>query len=762
MAVKRAWLHRWRRFRQACRATPPLRTWLVLAAGSFSVGAVLILATALQAERHRTALLAAATSERLERRASLLRTLSTDWAQWDETRDYASGRNPQFIARHVSPLTLAPWLAMVVLNQNGELISGVTASADGTRVVPLPQAQLTALLAAIEPMANPSAEGTLQLVQLPQEPALVSLQAIRGTAGKGPVVGQLIVAESLQSFVEPGSPLNQAMGISQLDFRPTPVAPANPLRPELDLPVPLSVQQGRRGLQLVATTRALERSTAGVALAILAAAELVAVGSATLLRYRQQRQGRLRELQQRRLERRQLSGTPLPASQDPLTGLLSSAGLAAAIPAQLKLYPDFVHGLMHVDIDRFSQVNNGLGRERGDRVLLALARWLQEHLHASSLVARVGGDKFAFTLVVLRESALHEEVNRLHSALNQLEFSLDETIVNLSVSSGARSLNAAGPTQEADAWRAMEEAALACDVAKLEQRSSCQFFDGSDRSTKSYLNLQARNRDLLGAIRDDQLDLFAQHAWDLQHPDLPARYVELLVRMRDPAGGRWRWGEDMVQAANLGGSMGRLDRHVLRLAVARLGGFLRLPEARFIPPNLVFAVNITPDTLLDEGFSEHLLQLLDDHALPAQRLCLEITEQVALRNPVRAARTMDRLRSLGLTFAMDDFGTGMTSLGYLRDLPLDYVKIDKSFIRRCEQETSSRMVVDFIVQLGRELGFRTVAEGVETPAMLRYVKELGLHLVQGYITTRPIPLSKPSDSWIFATGGAAVLSQAEP
>ncbi|MCS5706578.1 EAL domain-containing protein [Synechococcus sp. FGCU-3] len=159
--------------------------------------------------------------------------------------------------------------------------------------------------------------------------------------------------------------------------------------------------------------------------------------------------------------------------------------------------------------------------------------------------------------------------------------------------------------------------------------------------------------------------------------------------------------------------------------------------------------------------TEQLLQLLNHHALPAQHLCLEITEQVALRNPVQAERTMERLRCLGVSFAMDAFHAGMTSLGYLRDLPLNYVKIDKSFIRLCQLETSSRMMVEFIVQLGRELGLRTMAEGVEPWEMLQCVRDLGISMTQGHLTTRPMPFSPPSAGWLFAGNGAAALAQVE-
>ncbi len=762
--MMRAWRHRWRRFRRSVQRNPRLQGWVAISAGSFVVGAALIGGTTAGSERSRNALVAAATAERLENRAHALEQFSKDWATWDETRAHVLGRNPSFYGRNVSADTLAGKPVMAMLNQQGQLVSGVVLSADGQRVRPLPSALGQQLLEVTTPIADIQRRST-QLVNLKGQPLLVNIQPIRGTNGLGPAAGQLLFAESLQAVLNRTSRLNQAMAIEDVVVAPRGKHPDRGFWGPLAIRVPLAIESGRQGLEVVLERTASERRHGLAAIGILAGAELAFLATAILLQNASQRQRRYLELNQRRAQRKRSAQEGSSTHRDPLTGLLVSRALVEAIPVHLKRYSDFRHVLVHFDLDRFSQVNNGLGRQRADRVLIAVGRWLEQNLHPSSLMARVGGDKFAVTLIGMRESSLQDEVNRLHQQLNQLEFNVDNAFLNLSVSSGARTLKISPDLplaqQEAEAQRAMEEAALACDVAKLSHRQTCQFFDSGDGSMQGYLALQARNQQLLGAIRDDQLDLFGQHAWDLEQPDLPAHYVELLTRLRDPATGRWSWGEDMVEAANVGGSMGRLDRHVLQLAIARLGGYLRLPEARFIPPGMVFAVNITPDTLLDEAFTDQLLQLLNDHALPVQRLCLEITEQVALRNPVQAERTMERLRSLGVSFAMDDFGTGMTSLGYLRDLPLDYVKIDKSFIRRCEMERSSRMVVEFIVQLGRELGFRTVAEGVETAQMLRYVKDLGIGLAQGYLTTRPIPFCRPSDGWIFAANGAAVLAQAE-
>jgi EAL domain-containing protein (putative c-di-GMP-specific phosphodiesterase class I) len=146
-------------------------------------------------------------------------------------------------------------------------------------------------------------------------------------------------------------------------------------------------------------------------------------------------------------------------------------------------------------------------------------------------------------------------------------------------------------------------------------------------------------------------------------------------------------------------------------------------------------------------------QQLEQYDLDPNLVCLEITEQVALRNPVQAISTMKRLRKLGVKLAMDDFGTGTTSLGYLRDLPLDYVKIDKSYIWKLRSEATSRLIIQFVVELGKEIGFSTVAEGVEDEELLFELQQLGVSIGQGYLVTRPKPFSARNDDWIFAESG---------
>ena len=204
-------------------------------------------------------------------------------------------------------------------------------------------------------------------------------------------------------------------------------------------------------------------------------------------------------------------------------------------------------------------------------------------------------------------------------------------------------------------------------------------------------------------------------------------------------------------AANVCGSLRLLDLHILERAIPAISTIVKAgaPGCR----ELVYAINVTADVLLTNDFVTQLDRQLEQHGLDPQLVCLEITEQAALRNPAQAISTMKRLRKLGVKLAMDDFGTGTTSLGYLRDLPLDYVKIDKSYVWKLLSEATSRRIIQFVVELGKEIGFKTVAEGVEDEELLCELQRLGVSIAQGYLVTRPKPFSAGQDAWIFAESG---------
>ncbi|MFM7086197.1 MAG: EAL domain-containing protein, partial [Cyanobium sp.] len=205
------------------------------------------------------------------------------------------------------------------------------------------------------------------------------------------------------------------------------------------------------------------------------------------------------------------------------------------------------------------------------------------------------------------------------------------------------------------------------------------------------------------------------------------------------------------------GTMPLLDSHVLELSFRSLHTLLRRHPDNAAIHGMVYAINLTADTLLADDFVRRVETLLAREDLDPNRLCFEITEQAAVRNLEVVTSAMQRLRGLGIRFSLDDFGAGMTSLSHLRDLPLDYVKIDKAFIWRVQGDPSSRMTVEFVVRLGRELGFEIIAEGVEDLPLLFYLRDLGVTIAQGYVTSIPSLFDPLSPEPVFSRCGRELL-----
>ena len=275
---------------------------------------------------------------------------------------------------------------------------------------------------------------------------------------------------------------------------------------------------------------------------------------------------------------------------------------------------------------------------------------------------------------------------------------------------------------------------VARDLAKLSGRQQCQFYGDELSTMQNYMAMQRLNQDLVASLKENRIALFAQAAWRLGESDLPAVYVEFLSRIHDPqAEGRqrYRWSEALVEAATYCGTMPLLDSHVLELSFCSLRRLLSHHTDHPALTALVFAINLTADTLLADDFVDTVERLLQRERLKPEQICFEITEQAAMRNLEVVKSALQRLRRLGVRFALDDFGAGMTSLSHLRDLPLDYVKIDKAFIWRVKEDPSSRLTVEFVVRMGRELGFEIIAEGVEDLPLLYFLRDLGVTIEIG-------------------------------
>jgi diguanylate cyclase (GGDEF)-like protein len=376
--------------------------------------------------------------------------------------------------------------------------------------------------------------------------------------------------------------------------------------------------------------------------------------------------------------------------------------------------------LLMIDLDRFKELNDTLGHRAGDIVLEQIGPRLRAVLRSGDVLARLGGDEFA---AVLADAADAEPVGRrIARALEQ-----GVTVDGIDVRIGASIGIAVFPEHGDDAETLMQRADVAMYQAKA-ARSGHAFYERErDRHSRERLALIGELREAIGT---DQLVLHFQPKLDLATGRVDA--VEALVRWMHPERGLLGPGA-FVPLAEQTGVMGQLTEHVLDAALRQVGAWYDDGL------DLAVAVNVSAATLLDEGWATDLGHALVRHGVPASRLRIEITEDALMADPERALRVVEGLVATGIGVSVDDFGTGYSSLGLLKLLPVDELKIDRTFVRDLLHDASDAAIVQSVVDLGLRLGLRTVAEGVEDEATLERLREYGVTLGQGFHIARPLP-----------------------
>ena len=423
------------------------------------------------------------------------------------------------------------------------------------------------------------------------------------------------------------------------------------------------------------------------------------------------------------------------AAHDPLTGLLNRRELERQLQDSIDGSGVRFSHLLYLDLDQFKQVNDLCGHTAGDLLLRQLSSSMQAQLPEHAVLARIGGDEFA---IMLREQDLPTAMQRaeaLRATVEQFVFSWEGRPFRLYVSIGLLTLDA----NVTDWQTALSWSDSASQLAKLHGRNRVHCFNPEDGvliEHQRQLQWISRLRD---AIELDHFELFFQPVLPLQHQESGWHY-EVLLRYRDPRTLEWIAPGQFLVAAERYGFLVAIDRWVLmKLCQWLANNPQHCAQLRQVN------INLTAPSLLDQGFHDLLGRLLDQHQLPAQKLCIEVTEMVALGELGASADWVDELRARGLKVALDDFGSGFASYAYLRKLPLDLLKIDGSFISNIEHDPINQAMVRSMVQIARKLGLQTVAEFVENQAGMDCLKALGIDYAQGYFIGRPQPISQLAD-----------------
>jgi diguanylate cyclase (GGDEF)-like protein len=412
------------------------------------------------------------------------------------------------------------------------------------------------------------------------------------------------------------------------------------------------------------------------------------------------------------------------AYHDPLTGLpnraLFSDRLRHAL-AQSSRRPERV-GIVSLDLDRFKVLNDGLGHEQGDQLLRAVARRLTETLREGDTIARVSGDVFAVLLHVTRAQDAFIVADKALGAL-RTPFDLDGREVFVTASAGL----AVCDEHVDSAETLLRQADAALHRAKAEGRDAVSVFDRTMQSSGA--ERVALESALRRALTRDEL---AVHYQPMVRIDTGAVVgVEALVRWNHPIRGLLRPAEFLAVAESTG-LIVDIGTWLLDVACRQLGDWHRRGY-----PALRMSVNVSAHELAHRHLLYHVAAALAKAQTPADALCIEVTEQVALEQPEDIIRELQALRGLGVRIALDDFGTGFSSLVHLRRLPVDELKIDASFVQGAVREPSAAAIVSAVTGLARDLRLAVVAEGVETDDQLELVVERGCGVVQGYLFAAP-------------------------
>ena len=383
--------------------------------------------------------------------------------------------------------------------------------------------------------------------------------------------------------------------------------------------------------------------------------------------------------------------------------------------------------VMLLDIDHFKEINETLGHEAGDALLQAVASRLHDHMRESETIARLGGDEFG----ILCSGSADEAANlgqRLHQALHE-PFTLHDLPLEVAVSIGI----AVYPQHGDDVDTLLRHADVAMYLAKESYAGTAVYDSEQDQSDAARLALAG---ELRAAIEKEELVLHFQPKAELESGLVVG--VEALVRWVHPERG-FIPPNDFIPIAERTGLIKPLSRYVLATAARQCA------EWRAAGLDLHVAVNLTIPDLLDLELPNAIETLLQDHGIRPDQLELEITETTILADPFRVRQVLSRLNELGLRLAIDDFGTGYSSLAYLRRLPVQAIKIDRSFVMDMCENASDATIVRSTIDLARNLGLDVVAEGVETEEAWNALRAQGCTLAQGYLISKPVAAEELSD-----------------
>ncbi|MBI1424235.1 MAG: EAL domain-containing protein [Gammaproteobacteria bacterium] len=426
------------------------------------------------------------------------------------------------------------------------------------------------------------------------------------------------------------------------------------------------------------------------------------------------------------------------ASHDAHTGLLNRRAFEQHVLQALEAShtQGIQHVLCYMDLDQFKIINDTCGHIAGDTMLVQLAHTMQSFVRDGDTIARLGGDEFGLLLENCPLERGLEIAEEIRESIASFRFVWQEKMFEIGISIGMVVLE----QSSGDVTDVLSKADSACFIAKDKGRNCVYIYQDEGKGLSPQHREMHWAHEIQRAFQENYFCLYAQDIVPLNGAS--ERHCEILLRINS--------GEELVPpmafipAAERYSLMQKIDRWVIQKTLLQLAQMQAMQ-----PLDRIYSINLSGSTIADAGFCNFLLSALGEYGVPSQNLCFEITETAAISNLTNAIRLIGSVRDYGCQFALDDFGCGLSSFSYLKNLPVQYLKIDGSFVRDIHKDRINYSMVSAINNIGHVMGLKTIAEFVESPAIMPKLREIGVDYAQGNHIGEPQPWACPS-----AVGGA--------
>jgi diguanylate cyclase (GGDEF)-like protein/PAS domain S-box-containing protein len=389
------------------------------------------------------------------------------------------------------------------------------------------------------------------------------------------------------------------------------------------------------------------------------------------------------------------------------------------------------HALLYLDLDRFKIVNDTCGHVAGDELLRQVSILLKTGLRKTDTLARLGGDEFGILLYQCPLDQAIQIANTLCDRLDKYRFVWYEKTFTIGVSIGLAIID----RESHNVAAILSAADVACNSAKNKGRNRVHIYQSDDRELEEHRGKMQWVSRIPQALEENRFHLYYQKIVPITPSDLRKEHYEILLRLEDETG-QIVPPMAFIPAAERYNLMHLIDRWVINALFSYLAQ--QYPDVQVYP--VIYAVNLSGASINDESFMYFVKEQLAYYRIPPSGICFEITETLAISNLNKAEQTIRQLRQLGCHFALDDFGSGMSSFAYLKNLSVDYLKIDGAFIKNIENDAIAAEMVTAIARVASVMGIQTIGEFVENDSILLKLKTLGVDYAQGYGIGKPSPL----------------------